>query len=477
MKGEVLLINPWIYDFAAYNFWMEPLGLLSIGGVLRENGYQVRLIDCVVSAPPAKLRRYNTWKIPKQIIPKPPLLREIPRRYGRYGISPEGFLKSLRRGPRPDLVMVTSKMTYWYPGVFETIKAIRSIWGDVPIALGGTYATLCYDHASEFSGADFVIRGEGEIEALKIADEITGGSSKIERYSLSDLDTLPEPAHDLMPRRNGSLPYIALLTSRGCPMRCTYCASRLLHPLFRFRSPESVIAEIERCHVEFGVEDVAFYDDALLVRAEDHAIPILEMIISRGIKVRFHTPNGLHASLITPEIAELMFRANFKTVRLGLETADEERLRVTGGKTSLDDFVRAIESLKRAGFTAEEIGAYVLAGLPGQDVHEVERTIHFVHRCGVQVKIALFSPIPGTEEWNRAVEELNFPPDADPLLHNNSIMPLMGEGERGEILRLKALSGRLNRDLLRGIIWREQGRRTLKVSRSSPHSATVRPDR
>jgi len=450
VKGDVLLINPWIYDFAAYNFWMEPIGLLSIGGVLRENGYRVRLIDCVVSAPPAKLRRYNTWKIPKQILPKPPLLRDVPRRYGRYGISPEEFLSLLRRTPRPDLVMITSKMTYWYPGVFEAIKAIRSLWGDIPIALGGTYTTLCYDHAARLSGADFVIRGEGEIEALKLADEITGNPSGIERYSLSDLDTLPEPAHDLMPRRDGSLPYIAVLTSRGCPMRCTYCASRLLHPLFRSRSPESVVDEIERYHIQFGVEDVAFYDDALLVRAENHVIPILEMIISRGIKVRFHTPNGLHASLITSEIAELMFRANFKTIRLGLETADEERLRMTGGKTSLDDFVRAVESFRRAGFTAEEVGAYVLAGLPGQSVHEVERTVRFAHRCGVQVKIALFSPIPGTGEWRRAVEEFNFPPDADPLLHNNSIMPLMDESERREILRLKALAGQLNRDLLRG---------------------------
>lgn len=448
MKGRVLLVNPWIYDFAAYNFWIEPLGLLSIGGVLRENGYQVRLIDCVISASPAKVKSYNTWKIPKQVLPKPSVLKDVPRRYGRYGISPQQFLNSLEQMLRPDLVMITSKMTYWYPGVFEAIRMIRNVWGKVPVALGGTYATLCYDHARELSGADFIVRGEGEIEALRLADRVTGNSSRVGRYDLADLDTLPPPVHDLMPRRDGRVPYVGVLTSRGCPMRCTYCASRLLHPCFRRRSPEAVVDEIERCHVELGVEDVAFYDDALLVEAEKHMIPILESIVSRGLKLRFHTPNGIHTSLVTSEIAELMFRAGFKTVRLGLETVDEERLQAMGGKTSPDHFVKAVEALKGAGFTAQELGAYVLAGLPGQGPEEVERSIRFVHRCGIQAKIALFSPIPGTWEWRRAAEDFGFPPDADPLLHNNSIMVLLSDEDKREILRLKALAGKLNSRLL-----------------------------
>lgn len=427
---------------------MEPIGLLSIGAVLRENGYEVRLIDCVASAPPIKPKPYNTWKIPKTPLPKPPPLKDVPRIFGRYGISPDELKRLLLSTPKPDLVMVTSKMTYWYTGVRETISTLREILGDVPIVLGGTYATLCYEHAVESSGADLVVRGEGELEALRIADEITGNRSDLSRYDPMDLDTLPLPAHDLMPKRDGRLPYAALLTSRGCPMSCTYCASKLLFPRFRRRSPEGVLEEMERCHVDFGVVDFAFYDDALLVDAEEHIIPILEGVISRGLRVRFHTPNGLHVRFITPHLAELMRRAGFKTVRLGLETADEKRMRETGGKASREEFVRAVAYLKGAGFTAEELGAYLLVGLPGQSVEEVERSVEFVHSLGVQVRFAYFSPIPGTPEWRRAVEEFGFPPDADPLLHNNTLLIFLSEEERARFQKLKVVTERLNGELL-----------------------------
>lgn len=442
------MVNPWIHDFAAYNFWMEPVGLLSIGAILRENAYEVHLIDCIASAPPIKPKPYNTWKIPKTPLPKPSVLRGVPRIFGRYGISPDKLKRMLLSIPKPNLVMVTSKMTYWYTGVRETISLLREVVGDVPIVLGGTYATLCYKHAVGESGADLVVRGEGELEALRIADEITGNRSDHSGYDLMDLDTLPLPAHDLMPKRDGKLPYAALLTSRGCPMSCTYCASGLLFPRFRRRSPEGVLEEVERCHVELGVVDFAFYDDALLAEAEQHIIPILEGVISRGLRVRFHTPNGLHVRFITPELAELMRRAGFKTVRLGLETADEERMRETGGKASREEFVRAVAYLKRAGFTAEELGAYLLVGLPGQSVEEIERSARFVHSLGVQVRFAYFSPIPGTAEWKRAVEEFGFPPEADPLLHNNSLLIFLTPQERERFQRLKIMAERLNGELL-----------------------------
>lgn len=122
-----------------------------------------------------------------------------------------------------------------------------------------------------------------------------------------------------------------------------------------------------------------------------------------------------------------MYKAGFKTIRLGLETADVRRQKLTGKKVTNSGFVRAVDNLKAAGFRGDQIGAYLLMGLPNQPFEEVIENINFVHECGILAKISLFSPIPNTPEYDRAVEQTNFPPDADPLLHNNSISPLYPE--------------------------------------------------
>ena len=100
------------------------------------------------------------------------------------------------------------------------------------------------------------------------------------------------------------------------------------------------------------------------------------------------------------------------------------RQKSTGPKVTNNGFTRGVERLKAAGFTAKDIGVYLLMGLPGQPLEEVVESIKFVHAQGVQVKLAEFTPIPGTVEWERAGEVYGFDPDADPLLHNNCVFPL-----------------------------------------------------
>jgi radical SAM superfamily enzyme YgiQ (UPF0313 family) len=424
MKGRVLLINPWIYDFAAYCEWSEPLGLLSIAAVLKENGYEVDLIDCLDRHHPklpAGVRddTYGRGKYLKTPVDKPAILSHVPRRYGRYGLPVEVFQEEMERQPHPDAILVTSGMTYWYPGPFEAISRVKARFPRAPVILGGVYATLCPDHAAENSGADYVISGEGELKALCLVDELTGNRSDHTRYS--DVpDSLPRPLHEL--RRNQG--FVAIETSRGCPFHCTYCASSLLHPQgFRRRDPRRVADEIEHCARELGIRDFAFYDDALLVDPEHHVLVLLEEILRRGLDCRFHTPNGLHARYVDEALATKMYEGGFKTVRLGLETSNAMQQRRTGAKISNRDFQRAVHYLKEAGFGAEQITGYVLMGLPGQSMGEVMDSIEFVHDCGALVQITTYSLIPGTKEWERAVSDGYINAGADPLLHNDSIYP------------------------------------------------------
>jgi len=429
VKGNILLVVPWIYDFAAYDLWSEPLGLLYIAAIIREYGYDLTLIDCLDRHHPDTLsasgrknprsNRYGCGKFHKTILDKPAALAHIPRYYGRYGIPLEIFTRELESSGRPDAILVTSGMTYWYPGPWMVLKQVREIYPEVPTILGGIYATLCPEHA-RFSGADYIVEGPGETQVLSLLDKLTRNAHDPGRIPRS-LDDYHYPAHDL--RR--VVEHVAILTSRGCPFHCTYCASRLLHPAgFIRRDPVSVVDEIEYHHRTFGATDFAFYDDALLVDAKHHVEIILDGILQRGLSCRFHTPNGLHARYMSAELAAKMFQVGFKTIRLGLETIDAARQHQMGDKVAAPEVRRAITFLRQAGFTSSQIGVYILAGLPGQPASEVEESIAYVHDCGALVKLALYSPIPGTVEWERAVAQGTVETNADPLLHNNTIYPL-----------------------------------------------------
>jgi len=443
--ARILCINPWIYDFAAYNTWIEPLGLLTVAGVLRAAGHQVSLIDCLdrhhpgAPVPRSSRDAYGCGQFHKVEVGKPSVLAHVPRRWGRYGLPVEVFERELGIQPRPDAVLVTSMMTYWYPGPFEAIHRVRARWPGVPVALGGVYATLCTEHARAHSGADSVLPGPGEAQALKWVAEVTGESR-----------TLPVPVEDVLPAHDLRRPqgYVAVQTARGCPFDCPYCAVDRLVPCgFSPRSPERVVDEIAWCVEELGARDVAFYDDALLVDAAQHILPILDGILAHGIEARFHTPNGLHARYIDRALARVMRQVGFVTLRLGLETADPGEQRRDGDKVNRDLFARAVEALWAAGYPAREVSAYVLVGRPGQSVEAVEATVAYTRQLGVQVSAAQFSPIPGTREWAAAVAAGDVPADADPLLHNNSVYPC-ADADAWEALKMRIREG--NRALLAG---------------------------
>jgi hypothetical protein len=438
---HILLINPWIHDFAAYDFWAKPLGLLGMAGILRTHGIRVSYIDCLNRFHPRTTKtdptaRYGRGPYLKTLIPKPPGLDDVPRNFSRYGIKPEWFKEDLLELAPPDLVLVTSLMTYWYPGVRETIDTVRSIFPQTPIVLGGIYARLCPDHARSRAGADRIVTEPAETAVFSLIQQTTGFAVS-PKFDPGSLDSYPYPALDLQTGLN----YVPLLTTRGCPFNCAYCASHFLEPECRRRSPASVIAEIRYWHGRHGLSDFVLYDDAFLVDAEAHAIPILEGICSADFKVRFHTPNALHIRGITAATARLMRRAGFKTLRLGLETAEFDLRRQIDKKVSEQEFKRAVACLHEAGFDRSRVGAYLLVGLPDQDLSAVERSIRTVIESGLTPVPAYYTPIPHTALWPRAVAASRYDLASDPIFTNNAIMPCSKEPFSWDLIsRLKELS-------------------------------------
>jgi len=421
------LINPWIYDFAAYDFWLKPLGLLYLGGLLRQNGHRIHFIDCLDPYHPAMpqesrqqpLRHsYGDGKFFRQVIPTPDSLKMIDRKYCRYGILPEIFINELKKQEDADIVLITSMMTYWYPGVFEAIKIIKEVLPFVPIVLGGKYATLCYSHAVNFSGADYVIAGSGEKQVLRLLKNLFN-EEPVFTPDENNLDSLPYPAFDLI-RKIEQLP---LMTSLGCPYRCSYCSSHILNDKFQQRDPVKVADEIQYWQKESGVINFSFYDDALLVKPHEMIMPLLKEIKKRKLSCQFHCPNGLHLREINEELSVLLFNSGFKTIRFGFETSDLNRQIKTGEKVKNEELRLAVSHLKNVGYKTGEIGIYLLCGIPGQSAEEVEKSIEFVRECGAKPVLAEYSPIPGTKMWDEAVACSPFDIQREPLYHNNSLLP------------------------------------------------------
>jgi radical SAM superfamily enzyme YgiQ (UPF0313 family) len=429
---HILLINPWIYDFAAHDLWSKPLGLLMLGGFLRAHGYQPRLLDCldihdarmkqISGMKPATRRAFGTGKFYRAEIAKPSALKQFDRRYYRFGITPQIFAERLLAGPKPDAVLTTSAMTYWYPGVQEAIRLTKKHLPDTPLILGGTYATLCVEHAIQNSGADLVVPGPGEAQILDLLEKVTGYLPEKPSPS-TGLNGLFWPAFDLLPE----LDYLCTLTSRGCPFHCPYCASALLYPGFVRRNPIEVVDELQYWYERSSVVDVAFYDDALLLDPAEHIMVLLQEVRRRQLPLRFHTPNGLHVSGLGGEVCEVLFRSAFKTVRLGLETSDVQRQQQLGTKVKPGAFSDAMLNLLRAGFQSEQIGVYLLCGLPGQDPAEVADSIRTVIDHGARPYLAEYSPIPGTPLWPEALRCSPFDLASEPLYHNNSLLPCQSE--------------------------------------------------
>lgn len=195
------------------------------------------------------------------------------------------------------------------------------------------------------------------------------------------------------------------------------------------------------------MKNIAFYDDALLMRADAHIMPILEGISRKGISVNFHTPNGLHAKLIDKGIAKKLKELHFKTIRLSLETVDEKRQEATGGKVTTRELEKAVENFKKAGYKEKEIGVYLMLGMPHQREEEVKEGIKFLHSLKVMVILASYSLVPGTPDEKRLKETGIIKNNLDPLWHNNTIFPLIeGNFSLESIKSLREYASSLNRE-------------------------------
>lgn len=417
-KPTFLLINPWVYDFAAFDLYSKPLGLLTLAANLKKLDCNILFFDCMnrmdeyfINNDLIDNKKYGTGKFYYEIIEKPKVLNFCLRHFKRYGIPLDEAKKRLNqlRDKNINGILITSMMTYWYPGVFDMIELIKKIFKNIPVFLGGIYATLMHRHARKYSNADYVIPGT---DLYLIIDKIFS-TLNIDKdlASIKKFSNQEEPFFDVYPDLN----YLTVLLSKGCPYDCSYCASKLLCNRFVIKNIDKVIEKTKYYILKYSIKEIAFYDDALL-----YNFPVMLKKFLSGLKeynINYHTPNGLHVNLITREVAEYFWMFNFKTIRISLETSSSRIQEITGKKITDKQFITSINNLLKAGFSPKNLAVYVLFGFPDQKLEELKNTIKLIKDSGGKPKLVEYSLIPGTQDYHKYFNKKFI----DPLLCNNSV--------------------------------------------------------
>ena len=432
MKPRILLVNPPIYDFSAYDFWLKPYGMLRAAGFLRGQ-VEFQLFDFMDRAdarvPPGRYRSdpWGRGEFFSQPASKPNVFADIPRQFRRFGLPRRTFRDHLLRSEPCDFALIQTGMTYWYLGVHEAIEEIRSAWPDTKIVLGGVYATICPDHARTL-GAEYVLAGTD--------------LAPLWRFFETAPDEHAMPLWDLYPSLNSGV----LKLADGCPFRCTYCSVPQVYPKFHQRPLDRSLAELEFL-VGLGVEHVAFYDDALLYQPEQLLKPFLREVLRRRLRVNFHTPNALNARFISRDLADLMIDAGFKNIHLGFESSIYSWQKKTGGKVYDDELARAVSHLISAGADMRQLHVYLIVGHPEGDEQDVAASMEFASSLGIRVMLSEFSPLPGTPDGETCRRWVDL---AEPLWHNKTAFTIRLLGQR-EINRLKDQANGLNRQIIAGM--------------------------
>ncbi|MFP4162376.1 MAG: B12-binding domain-containing radical SAM protein [Chitinispirillaceae bacterium] len=431
MPKTALIINPYITDFKLYDEWMHPLGLYFLIQFLQEKGFDTHYINCLERSA-IKKKRYNTSNFLWREISKPQLYESIQRKYKLYGLCPEDFKTRLSQIKSPDVIFLGSMMTYWLPGVSETIKFIRSVFPHPPIVVGGAAVRL-FGHYFSRHHPD-VITADKEFETAGI------------QFTSSIYDKAWKPKLTAGLKSAGNILHGPVLTCLGCPLSCSYCAAKKLQPRFLIRPHETVKEEILYLIHSKGIRDFAFYDDALLVLPEKTLFPLENTLDTFKKEIRFHTPNGLHLKNINKETIASLKSLNTKTLRFGYETADNRFQDSTGGKVTLQMLEEKSRLLHEAGMH-KNAGVYMMAGLPDQTPEDMLREMDTVSSTGLKVKPVFYSPVPGTPLFNYYSK--HFPQlHTNPLWHNDTffLSRVSGWGcEAMETVRQKAkeLNGKL----------------------------------
>jgi hypothetical protein len=441
---KALLINPPIYDTQYWARWSQPHGLLKVAAWLKQIGYtHLWLIDCLA----VDEKRQVRYRVNRE---RTVLRGDMIKTFYTFGMSLDELRSQIRRLCAeqfvPEEVWITSIMTYWWESTRDVVQVALEELPHAQIRVGGVYPTLAPWHAEE------------RVAALA-PERITIVQGEI--YAASDLPT-DLSLYDAEHSYHSRIPGFALITgSRGCPFNCAYCAQLQLNANIRRvrrRTASDIADEIEDKHRRHGVREFAFYEDNLLI-VKDEFMALMEEIISRGLHVRLFAPEGMEPRLIDHDLMRLMSGAGFQKIHLALETMDEEISRGWNRRHArFWQFERAVD-ICRAYFAngkQEGVNAFVLFGMPDEDLQAVVNTALYAAQYVGSVIPMLFTPVPGSQMFDQFRDYLLGARCWDLHDLNGKLLPFLEHNQRHypdlkatDYLKLEAFMAHLNQGKVR----------------------------
>ncbi len=318
----------------------------------------------------------------------------------------------------PDIVGITSTT----PSIYEAYKVAdiaKKVNENCIVVIGGPHVTFLPEEVlMECKSIDIVVLGEGEETFRELVNAVERGlpledvkgitfrkHEKIvvtkPRPPIKDLDEIPFPSLDILPVEKYELQgvkYMPIMSSRGCPFRCYFCASsRIFGGCWRCRSPKNVVEEIELIHDKFGIRNIEFVDDTFTL-SERRVEEICKEILKERLDISWGASSRVDS--INRELAEKMRKAGCWIVYLGIESASQEILNKTGKRITVDQVIKAVKTLKEAGIKV--LGSFIL-GFPEETVKTAEQTIALAKKLDLDyAQFSILTPYPGTSLYEYA---------------------------------------------------------------------------
>ncbi len=435
-----LIASPWVFDDCV-EFRSQQLGLGYIAAYARQFGHEiVAFVDPLVE---------DGWKV------RTPLATKYRATY-RFGHSDSWIIDRIPKDV--ELIGINAPFTDSRLTAYPLIDALKRVFPDIPIVVGGVLATTLPRQVLERSRADVVVKGEGEIAFARIANgeplesipglafrERDGTIRESDKRSeqLTSVDDIPPPGYDMRPmaeyvtwspRGDRGRRTLSLISSRGCPFTCEFCSIPEKGQRWRPFGPERIIAEIDDCIERLGINHIEFEDDNFTL-VEARAVPILEHLAAlrkRGYPVECSFPNGIMIDRLSPTLASLMRAAGTDVAYLPVESGDTRVLVAMDKPNAEGHLAKALEVAKFCVDAGLFVSAFFIVAYPGgvisrpkrlrpewerhvirddsgvymrgEDEESFETTLGFCHELralGVQgITPLIATPYPGTDLYD-----------------------------------------------------------------------------
>ncbi|NIS79228.1 MAG: radical SAM protein [Anaerolineales bacterium] len=385
---RTLLINPPWFS-RKENIWhdissvLPPLGLAWLATALERRGHDVHILD-------AHAERLDFGTLVSRI-----------REMGRF-----------------QYVGITAT-TSLIANALEIARAIRAEFPEIRIILGGVHPTVLPAEVLAEPAVDIVVRGEGEQTIVELVedkplDTVSGISFREngcvvhtpDRPLIKDIDSLGIPAYHLLPMHryypatgaSKRLPATSMLSTRGCPGKCTFCYRLFGHRL-RARSGHIVAEEVKYLQDRYNIREVAFYDDTFTAFKRE-VFSFCQGV--EDLKIDLTWSCFSRVDSVTEELLQVMKDTGLHQIMYGIESSSNEILQNINKRFNTEQVENVIQMTKRIGI---DVRAAFMLGNPGETEHTMKDTLDFAKRLNPEIAVFnITTPYPGTEMFNWADE-------------------------------------------------------------------------